>query len=108
MRCKLSTRCNHLPPHWLEHGKTFVKFAMVGAAGLVVNLASFTFFLHLGINKYLASPMAIELSIINNFIFNNFWTFRSRQETKMLLTRAFRFNIVSFLTLFIRLKRKPY
>jgi hypothetical protein len=57
-----------------ENSKTFMKFAGVGLSGLLVNLASFTVLIHAGLHKFLASPLAIEVSIITNFLLNNAWT----------------------------------
>jgi len=34
----------------------------------------------MGLNKFIASPLAIELAIVNNFLFNNYWTFRARNS----------------------------
>ncbi|MEI7867891.1 MAG: glycosyltransferase family 2 protein [Candidatus Methylumidiphilus sp.] len=79
--------------------KTFLKFAVVGASGVVVNLGFFTLFLTAGINKYIASPMAIEISIISNFLLNNFWTFRWRKTKDRARIRGLKFNAVSFLAL---------
>lgn len=83
----------------LQSSKTFIKFLVVGASGVVVNLGFFTLFLTLGINKFLASPIAIELSIVWNFLFNNFWTFRWRKTADRTRIRGFKFNLVSLLAL---------
>ena len=79
--------------------KTFLKFAVVGLSGVAVNLGFFTLFLMQGINKYIASPMAIEISIISNFLLNNFWTFRGRKTKDRTRIRGLKFNVVSFLAL---------
>ena len=79
--------------------KTFLKFAVVGASGVVVNLGFFTLFLMAGLNKYIASPIAIEISIISNFLLNNFWTFSSRKTKDRIRIRGLKFNAVSFLAL---------
>ncbi len=71
----------------------------VGAAGVVVNLASFTVFMNLGVNKFLASPLAIELSILSNFLFNNFWTFSDRETGDKIHIRGLKFNIISLVAL---------
>jgi dolichol-phosphate mannosyltransferase len=82
-----------------ERSKTFLKFSVVGASGVVVNLLSFTALLALGMNKYLASPIAIEASIVANFLFNNYWTFSARDMNKGIHIRGLKFNIVSFAAL---------
>jgi len=82
-----------------ERSKTFLKFAMVGAVGVVVNLGSFTVLMNMGMNKYLASPLAIEVSIITNFFFNNYWTFSKRDLNDRIHIRGLKFNVVSFIAL---------
>jgi dolichol-phosphate mannosyltransferase len=82
-----------------ERSKTFLKFAAVGTAGVAVNLGSFTALMNLGMNKYLASPLAIEVSIITNFLFNNFWTFSKRDMNDKVHIRGLKFNMVSFVSL---------
>lgn len=82
-----------------ERSKTFLKFAIVGASGVIVNLASFTVLLKMGLNKFLASPAAIEISIITNFFLNNFWTFSKRELNDRIHIRGLKFNVVSFVAL---------
>jgi dolichol-phosphate mannosyltransferase len=82
-----------------ERSKTFLKFSVVGAAGVVVNLASFTVLLNMGMNKFVASPVAIEISIISNFFLNNFWTFSRRDVNDKIHIRGLKFNIISFVAL---------
>ena len=50
----------------------------------------------LGIVLEYASPIAIEISIISNFILNNVWTFRARTIKSSLFKRFVRFHIVAF------------
>jgi dolichol-phosphate mannosyltransferase len=85
----------------LQSSKTFLKFVIVGASGVVVNLGVFTVLLELGMNKFLASPIAIEVSIISNFFLNNFWTFRRRQTRDAVRIRGLKFNAVSLVALLI-------
>lgn len=79
--------------------RTFLKFAVVGATGVVVNLGVFTLLTSLGLNKYAASPIAIETSIVTNFLFNNYWTFRARRGEGRTRIRGLKFNLVSLLSL---------
>ncbi len=79
--------------------KTFLKFSLVGLSGVIVNLGSFQLALGLGVHKYLASPIAIELSIISNFLLNNFWTFADRAMTGRRRIRGLKYNLVSLVTL---------
>ncbi|MDJ0738253.1 MAG: glycosyltransferase family 2 protein [Gammaproteobacteria bacterium] len=86
---------------WLRFrsSATFIKFALVGASGVVVNLGAFALLLGLGVNKFIASPIAIELSIIWNFLFNNYWTFRWRKSRDRTRIKGLKFNAVSFASL---------
>lgn len=83
----------------LQSSRTFIKFAIVGTSGVLVNLGLFTLFLMLEMNKYIASPIAIELSIIWNFLLNNYWTFRWRKTSSRTRIRGLKFNLVSILAL---------
>ncbi len=78
---------------------TFVKFCIVGATGVAVNLAAFSWFLAIGTNPLVASPIAVELSILWNFMFNNAWTFRHRARAEHVGIRGLKFNFISLIAL---------
>ena len=82
-----------------QASRTFIKFAIVGASGVIINLGLFTILLNIGANKYLASPIAIEVSIISNFILNNYWTFRRRTTREKIRVKGLKFNAVSLVAL---------
>ena len=84
-----------------QASRTFLKFGLVGLSGVIINLFFFIFLVSLGINKFIASPLAIEISIINNFILNNYWTFKCRNLSANLLLRGLKFKSVSLLALAI-------
>ncbi len=79
--------------------RTFVRFALVGASGTAVNLGFFSVGLHAGLNKYVASPLAIEVSIIWNFLLNNYWTFKERKTRDRTGIKGLKYNLVSFASL---------
>jgi dolichol-phosphate mannosyltransferase len=79
--------------------QTFIRFALVGASGTVVNLGVFTVALHGGLNKYVASAVAIELSIIWNFFLNNYWTFGERKTRDRTRIKGLKYNLISLATL---------
>jgi dolichol-phosphate mannosyltransferase len=81
--------------------ETLLKFSVVGISGVFVNLGIFSLLLHLNINKFIASPVAIEFSIISNFIFNNFWTFKHRKTKDRIRIKGLKFNLVSILSLIV-------
>jgi len=78
---------------------TFIKFGIVGASGVLVNLGFFTLFLAVGVDKYVASPCAIELSIVWNFLLHNYWTFRWRKTKDRMRLKGLKFNLVSCLAM---------
>ncbi len=78
---------------------TFVRFALTGLSGVLVNLGSFQLLINSGVHELLASPVAIELSIISNFLLNNYWTFRARALTGRKRVRSLKYQLVSLATL---------
>jgi dolichol-phosphate mannosyltransferase len=83
----------------LWSSRTFIKFCIVGATGVVVNLAAFAGLLASGTHPYVASPVAVELSILWNFLLNNAWTFRLRPKDARIGMRGLKFNMISFASL---------
>ena len=86
---------------WLRLGgsRTFIRYGVIGLVGVVVNLASFQALLILGLHKYLASPIATELSIVSNFLMHNHWTFADRTMSGSRRLRGLKFNFVALGTL---------
>jgi dolichol-phosphate mannosyltransferase len=88
---------HHESAAWREWKRVF-KFGIVGISGIVVNLGIlFILVEFFAINKDVASPIAIEFSILNNFIWNDLWTFSSveNQKVSSRLHRLVTFNAVS-------------
>jgi dolichol-phosphate mannosyltransferase len=83
----------------LQSSRVFIKFCITGASGVLVNLGVFSALMALGVNKFVASPIAIQCSIITNFLGNNYWTFRRRNLVGPVRARGLRFNFVSLLSL---------
>jgi dolichol-phosphate mannosyltransferase len=79
--------------------RTFLRFAVVGASGTIVNLGVFSVALHANLNKYIASPAAIEVSIVWNFLLNNYWTFKERRTRDRTRIKGLKFNLVSLASL---------
>ncbi len=79
----------------LDQLKRVAKFGAVGAGGVVVNLALLYLLTDIAGLHYAASAfIAIEASIIFNFLLNDRWTFGDRRGTR-LLSRLVKFNAVS-------------
>ena len=88
---------HHQSAAWREWKRVF-KFGIVGLSGIVVNLGIlFCLVEFFAINQDLASPIAIEFSILNNFVWNDLWTFGAVGNRKVSSRwhRLLAFNIVS-------------
>jgi dolichol-phosphate mannosyltransferase len=83
----------------LQSSAVFIKFALVGLSGVIVNLGAFSLLMGLSLNKYFASPIAIELSIITNFLCHNYWTFKWRTNGHSLRVKGLKFKLASLLSL---------
>ncbi len=72
----------------------FVKFSIVGGSGVVVNAGLFYLFTTgAAFDHKVASVIAIECAIINNFLWNYFWTWKDRKtESK----RSFAYMLMKF------------
>ncbi len=80
-----------------------LRFGIVGGTGVVVNYGFYVLFHdYFGIYDLAALVLAIELSILNNFIFNERWTFkdRSRGDAVTYLRRMLAFNLSSGIVAF--------
>lgn len=74
----------------------FLKFLLVGASGVAVNLGFYVLFSRgMDLPLEVASPMAIEISIISNFLLNNAFTFSKRTSANGLKKRFLRFHLVA-------------
>jgi len=71
-----------------------IRFGLVGLSGVGVNLCALAIFSALGLISTLASALAIELSILSNFVLNDRWTFSDRRSGPW-WARALRFQLVS-------------
>jgi dolichol-phosphate mannosyltransferase len=83
---------------WKE-GEKILRFAVVGCTGIVVNMGLLWFLTRfLGIYYLESSIAAIEISIVNNFLWNDRWTFGGDpgHRRKSLLSRFALFHAVSF------------
>lgn len=85
----------------LRSSETFIKFGLVGLSGVLVNLGIFTLLLNIGMNKFIASPIAIEGSVISNFLLNNYWTFAKRKSKDRVRIKGLKFNFVSIFSLVV-------
>jgi len=86
----------------------FIKFAIVGGIGFIVNIVGGRIFKNLltplissvSIINGIANGLAAELSIISNFTWNNLWTFSKEKITgsDKIITKFLTFNASSAIT----------
>ena len=84
--------------YWLR----FIKFNTVGLSGVLVNEGALLLLAMRGIYYLYASAAAIEISILSNFILNDFWTFRDRRHGHM-AARLLKFNGLMLIGLAVNL-----
>lgn len=76
----------------------YLKFNAVGAAGIVIQLATLTLLRGVfGVYYLLATFCAVETAILHNFIWHQRWTWSERpvQSTKEIFFRLVRFNFTT-------------
>ena len=99
-----------------ESGGTLIKFLIIGMIGYLVNQVGLFLTYDLGLLPFLPKPgtpvhlgvfthpdarllvasvIAVELSIISNFLWHEHWTFRGRRERDNWVGRLVRFNLTS-------------
>lgn len=76
--------------------KTIVKFSLVGLIGTLVDFFFYKVFInYLALTPATSKGFSTEIAIINNFILNNFWTFRYRKTKTNIWQKFGIFNLVS-------------
>ena len=76
----------------------FIKFAIVGGSGVLVNLGIYVLLTRLlSLNEYVANVLSFEASVISNFVLNNYFTFSDRRGRGgfPFLLQFVKFNVVS-------------
>jgi len=79
-----------------RYSQDFIRYCLVGGIGVIVNLSTYLF-----LNRYfqipleVASLVAIETSIVSNFLLNNYWTFKHRVKKLSMYRRLINFHIAA-------------
>lgn len=74
----------------------FLRFCLVGATGVVVDMGVLALLVQFSpLPQVLAKACACEAAIVNNFVWNDRWTFRRAGTGAGGLSRFVRFNAVS-------------
>jgi putative flippase GtrA len=84
-----------------ERGR-FLKFAIVGAIGAIIDLGAFNLLtIFLGLEALVAQAFSFSLAVINNFVWNRYWTYPDARN-KPITRQLIQFVIVSIIGLTIR------
>jgi len=84
--------------------RRFIKFGIVGGSGIFVNMGLLWFFTEvIGFYIPISSVLAIALAMINNFIWNDLWTWRDRRTpgVKAYFIRMAKFITVSSIAAYV-------
>lgn len=82
--------------------KRFIKFAMVGAIGALVDFMVFNFLISfIRITPVLASIVSFLMAVLSNFLWNRYWTYPD-SRSKPIHYQMIQFAIISIIGLFIR------
>ena len=75
----------------------FIKFGVVGFAGFLVNFIFLRVFRSFGMSEVMVWLLATELAIINNYVFNNIWTFKEAKIGGIgkTISKFIQFNLTS-------------
>lgn len=75
----------------------FIKFGVVGGTGFVVNFVFIRVFRTLGMAEVLSWLFATEMAIVNNYVFNNIWTFKEEKigGIRKTVSKFLQFNLTS-------------
>jgi len=79
-----------------RYSEDFIRYCLVGLVGMLVNIGAY-----LLLNRYFQIPLqaasliAIEASIVSNFLLNNYWTFKTRPQKLSMIRRLLNFHIAA-------------
>ncbi|PJE67239.1 hypothetical protein COU95_03525 [Candidatus Shapirobacteria bacterium CG10_big_fil_rev_8_21_14_0_10_40_9] len=81
----------------IERSQRFLKFAIVGFIGYVINASGLEIFYRLGLAPGPAAALGAEFAIISNFTLNNLWTFAEKRISGLgkILWKFVQFNLTS-------------
>ncbi|NDI76618.1 MULTISPECIES: GtrA family protein [Psychrilyobacter] len=80
-----------------------MKFGLVGASGVIVNLLIYTALITLDVNYLIAATVAFLFAVSSNFYLNFIWTFRGKGKGKSVKKKYLHFFIISLLNFVINL-----
>lgn len=94
---KIATRFGMNPRELIR----FLKFAVVGVIGAVVDFGTYNILLTWGMDSTIAQTISFVLAIISNFFWNRYWTYPD-SRSKTFVNQFIQFFGVNFAGIFIR------
>lgn len=87
-----------------------IKFGIVGFTGFVVNYIALRLLRNYGLTETFSWALSTELAIINNYVFNNAWTFKEQEikGIKQTIFKFLQFNLTSAGALLIQSIAGPF
>ncbi|HNR46975.1 MAG TPA: GtrA family protein, partial [Anaerolineaceae bacterium] len=79
----------------------FLRFAVVGTIGAVIDFGIFNLLIWLGMRAIVASAISFIAAVISNFLWNRYWTYPD-SRSKPLARQMVQFLLVSLVGLGIR------
>ena len=80
----------------VDHGRRLLRFALVGASGVAVNMGVLAMLVEVaGLPHLIAAALATEVAILSNFGLNDRWTFGDARSCASWPQRAWRYNLVA-------------
>jgi dolichol-phosphate mannosyltransferase len=71
-----------------------LKFGIVGLSGVIINMGIlYVLSTFVGLPYFISSIIAIECSILTNFVFNLLWTWGDRKNEESIWTKFLRYHI---------------
>ncbi len=82
---------------WRNTSQRWLKFNLVGAIGIGVQLAALTALRALGMNYLVATALAVEIAVVHNFIWHERFTWADRASVSLgqSALRLLRFNLTT-------------
>lgn len=79
----------------------FLKFALVGVSGTIVDFGFFNLFRFLGFPIQLAGSLSFAIAVVNNFLLNRYWIYPEARE-KSVMKQFTAFVLINLIGLGIR------
>ncbi|MCK5779708.1 MAG: GtrA family protein [Psychrilyobacter sp.] len=83
--------------------KVFIKFGLVGASGVLVNMAIYSSLIAFDVNYLVAATIAFLFAVSSNFYLNFVWTFKGKGEGKSVKEKYTHFFLISLVNFVINL-----